>query len=105
MTTMTDDFWALRASFLPPIPELAIAADRLDQAAEAVLRGEIDTARSLSAARDLPALNSYRALIVEGEKPEIQRYRPFPDAPPRQRGAKARMPGRQTSLGIFRRDG
>lgn len=70
-----------------------------------MLRGEPGAARALIAACDLPALNTYRALIVEGEKPDIQRYRPIPDAPPRQRGARARMPGRRAALDIFRRDG
>ena len=105
MSTLIDDFWAPRASFLAPIPELAIAADQLDQAADAVLRGDLETARVLITSCDMPSLSTYRALIVEGEKPEIQRYRPVPNAPARQRGTKARMPGKRAALEIFRRDG
>jgi hypothetical protein len=98
-------FRAPGASFLPPISEPASAADRLDRAAEAVLRGAMDAARALIAACDLPALNTCRALIVEGAKPDIRRYRSIPDAPSRHRGAAARMPSRRTALDIFRRDG
>ncbi len=64
MSTLTDDFWAPRASFLAPIPELAIAADQLDQAADAVLRGDLETARVLIKSCDMPSLSTYRALIA-----------------------------------------
>ena len=105
MIEMVDEFWALRTSFLPPVPELAMAADLLDQAADALIGGDRETARHLVAACNMPELNVYRAEIVEGQKPEIHRYRAVPNAPPRLRGAKARMPGRKDALEVFRRDG
>lgn len=88
-----------------PIPEIAIAADLLDAAANALLASEKETARKQIVACDMPALNDYRALIVEGEKPHIHRYRAVTDAPPRIRSAGSRMPSKKVSFEIFRRDG
>ncbi len=105
MDVSVDDFWAPRSSFLPPIEELATAADLLDLAADALLAGKRDVARRIIAACDMPELSAYRSQIVEGEKPYIHRYRAIENAPPRIRGAKARMPSRKVALEVFRRDG
>ncbi len=105
MHNENDEFWALRNTFLPPIPEVAVVADFLDQAADAILGEDIETARALIISCDMPALSSYRSEIVEGEKPDIHRYRMIPDAPARMRTTKARMPGKRQALEIFRRDG
>jgi 5-methylcytosine-specific restriction endonuclease McrA len=99
------DFWALRDSFLPPIPQLHEAARRVDLAADAVLSREYELARTLIRSCDMPELHTFRSEIVEGDKPHIHRYRVVLNAPPRQRGVKARMPSKATELSIFRRDG
>lgn len=105
MQTQNDDFWAPRDTFITPITELWTVANFLDQAADALLRQEVETARELIISCDLPALNIYRSKIVEGETLDVHRYRPIQNAPPRMRTTKARMPSKKMAQDIFLRDG
>lgn len=105
---LSPDFWAPRDSFLSPIPEIALVADILEKAADAILQDDRNMARELIVRCDLPELRSYRSQIVEGPKEHIHRLRKVPEAPPHFKKADRitqRMPSKKTQLAIFRRDG
>ena len=98
------DFWAPRACFLPPISDLAAAADLLDEAANAVLAGDHDQARAKLRAADIPAVHSFAARIMGAWDTDIHRRRPV-DRPTDVPKVPARKPSGSIEAEVFARDG
>jgi hypothetical protein len=104
---MDDEFWALRPSFLSPIPEVALAADLLALASDSLLARNETQARSYVDAADIPTLRAYTRSIASQMTREIHRFRDVPYLPAAvpmvARGR--RQPPPMTALNIYRRDG
>lgn len=107
MVVMEEEFWIARASFLSPIPDVAIAADLLALAADSLLAGNEAQARSYVEAANMATLRAYTRSIASQTTREIHRFRDFPDlpvaVPMAARGP--RQPPPTMALDIFRRDG
>jgi len=103
--TQAIDFGALRACFLPPIPELDTAADLLGEAADALLAGNHELARERLRQADMAAVFDHAQRIMGPEDPNILRKRTV-DLP-RESVAKseARMPSADVARSIYARDG
>jgi hypothetical protein len=100
-----DDFLAPRVCFLPPIPELEIAADLLAAAADALLAGDLDLARvKLRQAND-PALYQYASRIIGQADPQVHRYRSVARATAAITKATKRMPSAADQRAMYARDG
>ena len=104
---MEDDFWALREYFLPPIPDLAVAADLLAFAADSLVAGDEQQARLYVEAANLPTLRSYTRSIQSQVTREIHRFRDVPNLPPvvPMNARPRRQPSPALALEIYRRDG
>lgn len=98
------DFWAPRACFLPPISDLAVAADLLDEAANAVLAGDHDRAREKLRAADIPAVHAFAARIMGAWNTDIHRRRPV-DRPTDVPKVPDRRPSGSIEAEVFSRDG
>lgn len=98
------DFWAPRACFLPPISDLAIAADLLDEAANAVLAGDHDRAREKLRAGNIPAVHAFAAKIMGAWDTDIHRRRPV-DRPTDVPKVPDRKPSGSIEAEVFARDG
>lgn len=104
---MADGFWADRASFRTPIPELDVAADLLASAADSLLAFDQAGARSYLEQANMPTLREYTRSIASQVTAEIHRVREVPGlplaVPVAERGS--RQPSPSVALEIFRRDG
>ncbi len=100
-----DDFLAPRVCFLPPIPDLEIAADLLAAAADALLVGDLDLARlKLRQAND-PVLYQYASRIIGQADPQVHRYRSVARATAAITKATKRMPSAADQRAMYARDG
>ena len=100
----TEDFWATRTCFSPPIPELTIAADLLHEAADAVLAGDLDYARVQLRSANIPAVHAFAAKIMGSWDPLIHRRRKI-EHPAEVIKARVRMPSQAVQAVVFARDG
>jgi len=99
------DHWAIRKSFLPPIPELEEVADLLSEAVDAILRDDLPLAARLIVEADIEAVGQYAAQISGPISAVVHRYRDVGDPPIIKDRAKQRMPSSSTEREIFERDG
>ena len=93
-----------RQCFLPPIPELDLAADWLSLAADAVLEGREEDAKQLIAKADLPILGEFAQRITGKVDPAIHWQSRMPTDVLTER-IKQRMPSSSVEYGIYQRDG
>ena len=104
---MENDFWAPRASFSVPIPEVEAAVDLLALAADSLLACDEARARSYLEQANMPALRAYTRSIASQVTHEIHRFRNVPGlaaaVPLSERGT--RQPSRAKALEIYHRDG
>lgn len=98
------EFWAPRACFLPPIPELEEAIDLISAAADALVAGDHGLAHSLAFKADIPAVNRTAWKIMDTVNADIHRFRKIKRSAPPER-AKSRMPSEAEKSSIFARDG
>jgi hypothetical protein len=106
MTVTTDPtFYAPRACFLPPIPELEIAADLLLDAADALLASQYERAGGLLRQADMPVLRDYALRIMGREDRWIHRRRSVPAMPAVASRAGQRMPAAAMERALYARDG
>lgn len=94
-----------RTSLLDPIPELELAAKLLDAATDAVLLGNLHTARSLLELADMPEVIGHVRRLVSTLSPEVHGNTKRPRCLPKGERDSARMPSRQEELAIYTRDG
>ena len=100
------NFWAPRDCFVPPIAEIDQAIEFLEQAADAILSGNLDSAASLVLKADIPELCEFAQKITGSTDLEIHRFREVAGVPkPTTARAKRRMPKKSVERGIFARDG
>jgi 5-methylcytosine-specific restriction endonuclease McrA len=98
------EFLAIRDCLVPRVAELDVAVDAIEQAADAVLHGEIGQARHLLQKANIPIL---RELAIRAMGPldrDIHRLRPVP-LPPKTAKPDLRMPGKRVAEQVFARDG
>lgn len=93
-----------RACFLPPIPELALAADWLSLAVDATLQGREDEAKRWIVEADLPVLGEFAQRITGKVDPAIHWQSRMPTTLVADR-VKQRMPSASVEYGIYQRDG
>lgn len=93
-----------RPCFLPPIPELALAADWLSLAVDATLQGREDEAKRWIAEADLPVLGEFAQRITGKVDPAIHWQARMPTTVLADR-VKQRMPSASVEYGIYQRDG
>ena len=98
-------FRVLRRSFLPPIPEHALAADLLSQAADALLRGDAAECNRCLRAADLRALRDFSYLVCGPINPSIHRQAKNPVYDRSCVRPGPRMPSKAVELDIYARDG
>ncbi len=103
--TETGDFLAPRTCLLPPLPEHETAADMLSEAADAILAGDLDLARSLVRRADMPVLFEHTTLVMGGGDPRIQRRRPVEVTAAKIAKITSRMPPGEATKALFARDG
>jgi 5-methylcytosine-specific restriction endonuclease McrA len=99
---------SLRRCFVDPIPELDIAAELLSQAADALMAGDLASARALLAKADIEAVRAHATNIMGGRDKAIYRYRPVVDAPARLARAERsrdRAPSKTVAASVLARDG
>jgi hypothetical protein len=101
----TEDFLALRTCLLSPLPEHGAAADMLSKAADAILDGDLDRARSLVRRADMPVLLEHTTLVMSGSDPRIQRRRPIELLAGKVAKLASRMPSGEATKALFARDG
>lgn len=100
------EFWAPRRGFLPRIPEIEVATDLIDAAADAYLAKDWAKTEKLIREADFGVLGAYAQRIVGAIDPEVHRVRKVPGAPPVAKNrAKVRMPGKAAQRAVFERDG
>ena len=90
---MDGGFWAARASFLVPIPEVEAAADGLALAADSLLARDKAEARCHLEQANMPVLRAYTRSRQAQITREIHRVRHVPELEKR---------GMSESLGAFR---
>ena len=100
-----DDFWALRACLLAPLPEHEVAAGLLSDAVDAVLADDFVAARDLVRRADMPLLYGHAALVMNGGDRSIQRRRPVAPIARLPTKVAARMPSAEATRTLFARDG
>ena len=93
-----------RRCFMSPIPELSAAADLLDQAADAVLDGDLTLARQLITQADMPLIAAYTAFITGAVNPLVHWQIAMPSESTTPRSAQ-RMPSASRERAIYERDG
>lgn len=99
-----DDFWAFRACFVPYIPAMAIAADLLDQSADALLAGDHDRARALLREANDPTVHAFAAKIMGAWDVQIHRRRVV-QRPIGVARTPDRTPTHSVKTAVFARDG
>lgn len=104
---MEDEFWAPRASFRRPIPEVEVAADLLTLAVDRLLVHDEINARSYIEQANMPLLRAYTRSIASQVTRDIHRFREVPGlaaaVSKSERGP--RQPPPATALDIYNRDG
>ena len=96
----------MRNTFLEPIPELELAAELLDQAADAALAHNFDVARSLLIEADMPALCEYEQKITGAITLEVHWQETLPSRSLlSENREKLRMPTAREERAIAIRDG
>lgn len=95
----------LRDCFLPPIAELDEAATLLDQAANALLKNDLDLARKLIKEADIPVIWDYVSKIIRKINPEVHHQSRQPSATLIPKNAQVKMPGIAYQRTIHIRDG
>ena len=100
----SEDFWAPRACFLPPIPELSLAADLLHEAADAVLADDLDGARERLRDANIPVVHAFAAKVMGSWDDLIHRRRKV-ERPTEVTKAQARRPSPGVEAAVFVRDG
>lgn len=103
--TMDPAFYAPRTCFLPPIPELDIAADLLADAADALLAAQPERAGRLLRQADMPVLRDYALRIMGREDRWIHRRRDVPGLPAATARVGRRMPPAAMERALYARDG
>ncbi len=63
----------MRRSLLAPIPEFAVAADRLADAADSLVAGDLDACAAHLVAADLRALRDFHYRVAGPLNPEVHR--------------------------------
>jgi hypothetical protein len=101
----TGDYLALRPCLLSPIPEHDTAAEMLSDAADAILAGDLDSARDLVRRADMPALFEHASLVMNGRDPNVQRRRPIETPTEKAPKVAARMPSGEATKKLFAKDG
>ena len=94
-----------RRCFMTPIPELSVATDRLGEAADCVLSGNMERARQLVAQADLPVIADYTAFITGTVNPLVHWQSAVPAAITALSRSEQRMPSASQERGIYVRDG
>lgn len=104
--TIEIDYLATRRSFLPPPSELDDAASLLDNAANALLSNDRDSAQALIEQADIASICHYDQRIRGKTVDEVHRYRHVPNAPPITKDrVKLRMPPKAVEREVFEQDG
>ena len=99
------DFWAPRACFLEPIPQLRWVADKLSDAADALVAGDPKLARQRVFEADVPTVFEYAYRIMGPENPAIHRRRTVSTTAPSISKSEMRMPAASVARAIHFRDG
>lgn len=95
-----------RRYFIQPTKEHELAANLLSEAADALLVGDIASARTLVVGADFKRLRDYAQKIAGKYDEAIHQFREMPGAPLRTKHkVKQRMPGKRAATAIFERDG
>lgn len=94
----------VRQCFLPPIPELALAADWLSRAVDAAVMGQDEEAKRWIAKADMPELGEFAQRITGKVDPAIHWQSRMPSEVVADR-VKQRMPPASVEYGIYQRDG
>lgn len=95
----------MRASLLPPIPELELAAKLLDGAVEALLTNRRELAGRLIVAADLPEIGAYARRLVGKMSVDVHCVVKRPKCLPKGERDPARMPSLAEQRAIFAQDG
>jgi 5-methylcytosine-specific restriction endonuclease McrA len=95
----------LRRSFLPPVPEFAIAADLLSRAADAALSGDLDACADYLAQADLRPLRDFAFRVAGPIDPSIHRQSRNPKFEAVPRASRPRMPSAGEQMKVMLRDG
>lgn len=99
-----DNFWLPRPSFRATTPEVQQAADLLDEAADALLVGDLEHARRCVHLADDPAVHAFADSIMGKESVEVHRIR-CSGLRPATIKSTSRMPGGAEQAAYFARDG
>ena len=107
-STQEPDFWAPRPCFRDPIPEIFEAAQLLNQAVDAHLKGRSTEAGKLLMQADMSKVRAWLESIWGKGNPEIWRIRKVESAPKtldkNERDSK-RKPSKQDERALIERDG
>ncbi|MCW3476309.1 HNH endonuclease [Limobrevibacterium gyesilva] len=99
-----DEFWAPRTCFLPPIPELEAAVDLLNDAANAILAGDRERARTRLREANMPVVHAFAARIMGPWDVFIHRRRQI-ERPTELTKVPNRKPDQSVETAVFARDG
>jgi hypothetical protein len=105
MLTETPEFLAPRRCLLAPLPEHEAAADLLAEAADAIVAGDVGTARERLLQADMPVLFEYARKLMGPADPEIHRRRPVAVSAVKVAKAANRMPNATETAELHARDG
>jgi len=105
MLIETPEFLAPRRCLLAPLPEHELAADLLSEAANAIVAGDVETARDRLRQADMPVLFEYARKLMGPAVPEIHRRRPVAARTLKAGKAAARMPNAAETVALYARDG
>lgn len=78
-----EDFWDPRPCFVIPTSEMHQAAELFDLAAKALLKDDLELARTLVLKADMPSICAHVYPIIEKWDAKIHRRRTIPNAPSR----------------------
>ena len=95
----------LRRFLKTPIPEFALAADLLSDAADALVAGDLKTCGERLIEADLRPLRNFAFLLAGPISSEIHRQSAYPKFIPVPREDRPRMPSGADQLKVFARDG
>lgn len=95
----------LRRSFLPQIPELAVAAQLLSEAADALIAGDLITCARKLRESDLRAILDHFNRTASRIDATVHRQSKNPKFVPVPKAQQPRMPSAASQLAILRRDG
>lgn len=98
------DFWAPRNCLISPFAELDVAVDRISDAADAFLAGDMDCARAKLHQANIPLLRELAVRAMGAHDRELHRLRGVAK-PPKSGKPGMRMPGQAVTNTIFQRDG